>query len=96
MTQTLEYLIEERDILLNCLDDADRRFNLSIRKMSEITKRVHELEENRTLSLRKEFLIKVIAYYEKINGFEKLSASLKFFNISFFSSSVSEFLYFFP
>jgi len=77
MSQSIEYLIEKRDEILLCLDDADRRFKIGIKKMSEITKRVHELEESRNLSLRKEFLIKAVSYYEKINDFKELAKSLK-------------------
>lgn len=77
MSQSLEYLLEKREEILLCLDDADRRFKIGIGKMSEITKRVHELEETRNLALRKEFLIKAISYYEKINDFKELAKSLK-------------------
>lgn len=49
------------------LIDADRRFNIAISKMNEITKRVHELEINRNLALRKEFLINEIKNNPKLS-----------------------------
>lgn len=42
--------------LKNCLHDADMRFDIAIRKMSNITNRVHELEVERNHSLRKQFI----------------------------------------
>ena len=47
---------EKRESLLLALDDADRRFNIAISRMSEITKRVHELEIKRNESLRSQFI----------------------------------------
>ncbi len=45
---------------LECLEsaliDADMRYEIAVRKMSEITKRVHELEVQRNQLLRKQFL----------------------------------------
>jgi hypothetical protein len=54
------YIIKKRNALVNALDDADRRFNIAISRMSEITNRLHELEIQRNLALRKEFLAKEI------------------------------------
>ena len=51
---------EKRGMLVSALDDADRRFNIAISRMSEITKRVHELEIQRNNALRKEFLLNEI------------------------------------
>lgn len=42
--------------LQDCLADADRRFEIATGKISEITKRVHELEVKRNISLGKQFL----------------------------------------
>ena len=44
------------DSLKLCLVDADRRFEIATGKISEITKRVHELEVKRNISLGKQFL----------------------------------------
>lgn len=55
---------EKKQILIKCLDDADRRFNIAISKMSEITKRVHELEINRNFALKNELLLSEIQYYK--------------------------------
>jgi len=38
------------------LDDADRRYEIAVSRMSDITKRVHELDEQRNLALRKQHL----------------------------------------
>ncbi len=44
------------DSLKLCLVDADRRFEIAISRMSDITNRVHQLEVQRNISLRKQFL----------------------------------------
>jgi len=51
---------EKQDCLLLQLDDADRRFKRGINRMQCIKDRIDELEVNRTLSLRKEFLLNEI------------------------------------
>lgn len=50
----------KKESLLLCLNDADKRFNIAISKISEITNRFHELEIQRNNALRKEFLAKEI------------------------------------
>lgn len=64
-----------------CLDDADRRFNIAISKMSEITNRVHELEIKRNESLKIQFLNGTldepnrddIIYREVVHGYRPMS-----------------------
>ena len=64
-----------------CLIDADRRFNIAISKMSEITKRVHELEIKRNESLKVQFLNGTldqpnrddIIYREVVQGYRSIS-----------------------
>lgn len=46
----------KKDHLKLELHDADRRYEIATGKMSEITKRVHELEVDRNLALKKQFL----------------------------------------
>ncbi|HSA77203.1 MAG TPA: hypothetical protein VLE02_06645 [Nitrosarchaeum sp.] len=46
----------KRQSLMIALDDADRRFNIAVGKMSEITNRVHDLEIKRNESLKVQFL----------------------------------------
>lgn len=48
--------IEKRDELVKQLDEADRRFNIAVGKMSAISDRINELGEGRNLALRKQFL----------------------------------------
>ncbi len=73
----LEFLSEKKECLVLQLDEADRRFKIGIGKMGDVKNRIDQLEKNRTFSLRKKFLIKTISYYEKIQEFKKITASLK-------------------
>ena len=64
-----------------CLFDADRRFNIAISKMSEITNRVHELEIKRNASLKVQFLNGTLDqpnrddqfYREVVQGYKSMS-----------------------
>lgn len=74
-------MISKRKSLILALDDADRRFNIAINKMSEITKRVHELEIKRNESLRNQFLNGTLdepnrddqIYREVVQGYKSMS-----------------------
>jgi len=80
-------LAEKRDCLTLELNDADRRFNIAIHKMNEITKRVHELEVNRNNALRDIFIKDnnldypltnqdprdIIIYEEVLKGYRSMS-----------------------
>lgn len=71
----------KQESLKLCLVDADRRFNIAIGKMSEITNRVHELEIKRNESLRKQFLDGTmdqpnkddLIYCEVVQGYKSMS-----------------------
>ena len=64
-----------------CLNDADRRFNIAISRMSKITNRVHELEIKRNESLRAQFLNNTLdqpnrddqIYREVVQGYRSMS-----------------------
>ena len=64
-----------------CLIDADRRFNIAISRMTEITNRVHELEIKRNESLRNQFLNGTLdqpnrddqIYREVVQGYRSMS-----------------------
>jgi len=60
-------LISKLKALKLGLIDADRRFNIAISRMSEITNRVHELEINRNMALRKKFLLNEIKNNPKLS-----------------------------
>ena len=62
-----KYLKEKKALLIKCLDDADRRFNIAISRIKPIKDRIDELETLRNLELRKEFLIKEIEI-QKLNN----------------------------
>ena len=74
-------MTSKRAALKLCLKDADARFNIAISKMSEITKRVHELEIKRNESLRVQFLNGTlekenrddIVYREVVQGYRSMS-----------------------
>lgn len=74
-------MITKRQSLELALDDADRRFKIAISRMSEITNRVHELEEKRNESLRIQFLNGTldqdnrddIIYREVVQGYKSMS-----------------------
>uniref|UniRef100_A0AAT9JAT5 ORF25 n=1 Tax=Nitrosopumilaceae spindle-shaped virus TaxID=3065433 RepID=A0AAT9JAT5_9VIRU len=71
----------KRKSLILALDDADRRFNIAISKMSEITNRVHELEIKRNESLKVQFLNGTLdepnrddlIYCEVVQGYRSMS-----------------------
>lgn len=71
----------KRQSLKLCLKDADARFNIAISRMSEITKRVHELEIIRNESLRADFLNGIIdepnrddeIYCQVVQGYRSMS-----------------------
>ena len=71
----------EKESLLLCLYDADRRFNIAINKMSVITNRLHELEIKRNNSLREQFLKGTLEipnqddfiYCEVVQGYRSMS-----------------------
>ena len=59
-----KYLKEKKALLIKCLDDADRRFNIAISRIKPIKDRIDELETLRNLALRKEFLLNKINNYK--------------------------------
>ena len=71
----------KRKALELCLIDADRRFNIAISRMNEITKRVHELEIKRNESRRLQFLNGTlddynrddVIYREVVQGYRSMS-----------------------
>ena len=74
-------MTSKRKALELCLIDADRRFNIAISRMSEITKRVHELEIKRNESLKLQFLNGTLdqynqddfVYREVVQGYRSMS-----------------------
>lgn len=79
--ESKKYLLEKLQSLKDCLNEADMRFNIAISKMNEITKRVHELEVERNISLREQFKHGLIGeynredeiYQEVIKGYRAMS-----------------------
>lgn len=70
----------KKTLLKRALNDADRRYEIGVGKMSEITRRVHELEVERNQALRKEFLLNEIKknpHPELIKEFNKLQSNEK-------------------
>jgi|CXWL01.1.fsa_nt_gi type I restriction-modification system DNA methylase subunit len=71
----------KRQELKLCLNDADRRFKIAISRISEITKRIHELEIKRNESLRIQFLNGTLdqpnrddqVYREVVQGYRSMS-----------------------
>lgn len=74
-------MMSKRKSLMLALDDADKRFSIAISRMSEITKRVHELEIKRNESLRDQFLKDTLdqpnkddqVYREVVQGYKSMS-----------------------
>ena len=59
-----KYLKEKKALLIKCLDDADKRFNIAISRIKPLKDRIDELETLRNLALRKEFLLNKINNYK--------------------------------
>ncbi|MCH7649094.1 MAG: AAA family ATPase, partial [Thaumarchaeota archaeon] len=59
----LSYFDEKKTQALKELDDADRRFEIATAKMSEIKKRIDELEEERNQKLRHDILERELNRY---------------------------------
>ena len=72
----LSYFDEKKTQALKELDDADRRFEIATAKMSEIKKRIDELEEERNQKLRHDILERELNRYNAMAAANEMKVVL--------------------
>jgi len=72
----LSYFDEKKTEALKQLDEADRRFEIAAARMSEIKKRIDELEEERNQKLRHDILERELNRYKAIAATNKMKVVL--------------------
>lgn len=68
----LSYFDEKKAEAVKQLDEADRRLEIALARMDEIKKRIDELEEERNLKLRYDFLERELNRYNAISATNKM------------------------
>ncbi len=68
----LSYFDEKKAESVKQLDEADRRLEIALARMDEIKKRIDELEEERNLKLRYDFLERELNRYNAISATNKM------------------------
>jgi len=68
----LSYFDEKKSESIKQLDEADRRLDIALAKMGEIKKRIDELEEERNLKLRFDFIQQQLGKFTAISAFNRL------------------------
>lgn len=72
----LSYFDEKKDAALRQLEDADRRLEIALVKMTDIKERLEELEVERNQKLRHDMLERELARYARIDAANRLRDAL--------------------